>query len=121
VTAPVPIEGEPVTTLSTRSAAVRGSAIRDLLTLTASADVLGLAGGLPAADLLPRERVAEAAGAALTDPASLQYGETAGLARLREVLAEHESRRCGRTVAGVVVTTGSHLREAVRRLAISAT
>ncbi|WP_296377553.1 MULTISPECIES: PLP-dependent aminotransferase family protein [unclassified Pseudonocardia] len=94
-------------TLSTRLDAVRGSAIRDLLTLTARPEVLSLAGGLPAADLLPRERIAEAAAAALHDPASVQYGETAGLARLREVLAEHESRRCGRPVSDVVVTTGS--------------
>ncbi|MDT7618020.1 MAG: 2-aminoadipate transaminase [Pseudonocardiales bacterium] len=96
-------------TLSRRLDDVRGSAIRDLLTLTARPDVLSLAGGLPAADLLPRERIAEAAAAALTDPASVQYGETAGLGRLRDVVAAHETGRCGRTIgpAGVVVTTGS--------------
>ncbi len=99
-------------TLSTRLDAVRGSAIRDLLTLTAPGragqmPVLSLAGGLPAADLLPRERIAEAAAVALTDPASVQYGETAGLARLREVLAAHESLRCARPISGIVVTTGS--------------
>ncbi len=98
-----------MTTLSHRLADVRGSAIRDLLTLTARPDVLSLAGGLPAADLLPRERIAEACAAALTDPASVQYGETAGLAQLREVVAAHESGRCGRAVepGRVVVTTGS--------------
>lgn len=96
-------------TLSHRLSDVRGSAIRDLLTLTARPDVLSLAGGLPAADLLPRERIAEAAAAALGDPASVQYGETAGLARLRDVVAAHESGRCGRPVEAsrVVVTTGS--------------
>jgi 2-aminoadipate transaminase len=98
-----------VITLSHRLAGVRGSAIRDLLSLTARPDVLSLAGGLPAADLLPRERIAAAAAAALADPASVQYSETAGLARLREVVAAHESGRCGRAIeAGrVVVTTGS--------------
>ena len=40
--------------LSTRLRDVRGSAIRDLLTLTARPDVLSLAGGLPAGDALPR-------------------------------------------------------------------
>ncbi len=96
-------------TLSRRLADVRGSAIRDLLTLTARPDVLSLAGGLPAADLLPRERIAEAAAAALTDPASVQYSETGGLARLREVVAAHESGRCDRAIGAsrVVVTTGS--------------
>lgn len=96
-------------TLSRRAEAVRSSAIRDLLTLTARPDVISLAGGLPAPDLLPRERIADAAAAALTDPASVQYTETAGLARLREVVAAHESARCGRTftAAEVLVTSGS--------------
>lgn len=103
-----PIDPEvPVLTLSTASRAVRGSSIRDLLALTSRPEVISLAGGLPAADLMPRERIAAAAAAALTDPASVQYGETAGLPALRAVLAAHESARCGREVTGVVVTTGS--------------
>ena len=56
-------------TLARRVADVRGSAIRDLLTLTARPEVISLAGGLPAADLLPRERIAAAAARALTEPA----------------------------------------------------
>jgi len=96
-------------TLSRRLAAVRGSAIRDLLTLTARADVLSLAGGLPAADALPRERIAEAAARALTGSAAVQYSETAGIAGLREVVAAHETDRIGRPVTptDVVVTSGS--------------
>ncbi len=96
-------------TLARRLDAVRGSAIRDLLTLTARPEVISLAGGLPAADLLPRERIAAAAATALTDPAAIQYAETAGIARLREAVAAHESTRCGRAVApaDVVVTSGS--------------
>lgn len=93
--------------LSTASRAVRGSAIRDLLSLTSRPEVISLAGGLPATDLLPRERIATAAAAALADPAAVQYGETAGLPSLRAVLAAHESARCGRPVTDVVVTSGS--------------
>ena len=95
--------------LSTRLRDVRGSAIRDLLTLTARPDVLSLAGGLPAGDALPRERIAVAAERALRAPASVQYGETAGLADLREVVAADEAFRVGRPVAAsdVVVTSGS--------------
>src|SRR5690349_7453828 len=95
--------------LSTRLQDVRGSAIRDLLTLTARPDVLSLAGGLPAADLLPRERIATAAATALLEPANAQYSATTGVAGLREVLAAHESDRCARPIASeqVVVTTGS--------------
>ena len=70
-------------TLARRVADVRGSAIRDLLTLTARPEVISLAGGLPAADLLPRERIAAAAARALTDPRAVQYAETAGIAPLR--------------------------------------
>ena len=96
-------------TLARRVAAVRGSAIRDLLTLTARPEVISLAGGLPAADLLPRERIAAAAARALTEPAAVQYAETAGIAPLRETVAAHESARCGPPVrpADVVVTSGS--------------
>jgi 2-aminoadipate transaminase len=95
--------------LSARLRAVRGSAIRDLLTLTARPDVISLAGGLPAADVLPRERIAVATERALGAPASVQYGQTAGLARLRAAVAAHESARLGRPVAAadVVVTSGS--------------
>ncbi|WP_300019481.1 PLP-dependent aminotransferase family protein [Pseudonocardia sp.] len=98
--------------LSTAARAVRGSAIRDLLALTApgragATPVISLAGGLPAPDLMPRERIAAAAAAVLTDPSAIQYGETAGLASLRTVLVDHETARCGRPVARVVVTTGS--------------
>jgi 2-aminoadipate transaminase len=95
--------------LSTRLRDVRGSAIRDLLALTARPEVISLAGGLPGTDLLPRERIGTALAAAVADPASVQYGETAGLRRLREVVADHESGRLGRAVDAdrVVVTSGS--------------
>ncbi|QNG55771.1 PLP-dependent aminotransferase family protein [Pseudonocardia petroleophila] len=56
---------------------------------------------------MPRGRIADAAAAALADPASIQYGETAGLPALRAVLAAHETARCGRGITEVVVTTGS--------------
>jgi 2-aminoadipate transaminase len=96
-------------TVSARLREVRGSAIRDLLALTARPEIISLAGGLPGTDLLPRERIATALAAAVADPAAVQYGETAGLRQLREVLAQHESGRLGRTVdpADVVVTSGS--------------
>ena len=95
--------------LSARLRDVRGSAIRDLLALTARPDVLSLAGGLPDPALLPRERIAGALAAAAADPAAVQYSETAGLRPLREVLAAHESARLARPIGpdGVVVTTGS--------------
>ncbi|MDO3647129.1 PLP-dependent aminotransferase family protein [Nocardia mangyaensis] len=88
---------------------LRSSAIRDLLTLTARADIISLAGGLPDAALMPRERIAVAAQTALGDPAVLQYTESPGLPALRAVIAERESARIGRAVPveEVFVTHGS--------------
>ncbi|WP_430333610.1 PLP-dependent aminotransferase family protein [Rhodococcus sp. ACT016] len=95
--------------LSSRMADLRSSAIRDLLTLTARPDVISLAGGLPATELVPRERIAQAAQRALGDPRSVQYGETSGWAPLREAVAARESAKVGRRIdpAEVVVTHGS--------------
>ncbi|WP_069166238.1 aminotransferase-like domain-containing protein [Nocardia altamirensis] len=88
---------------------LRSSAIRDLLKLTARPEVIGLAGGLPDAELMPRERLAIAADNALRGTGCLQYTESSGWAPLRAVLAARESARLGRPVevAEVFVTHGS--------------
>ncbi|QLY32031.1 PLP-dependent aminotransferase family protein [Nocardia huaxiensis] len=95
--------------LSRRLDGLRSSAIRDLLKLTARADIISLAGGLPDAELMPRDRIAVAAEAALSDRSRLQYTESPGWGPLREVLAARESARLGRTVPvdEVFVTHGS--------------
>ncbi|MGV9678079.1 aminotransferase-like domain-containing protein [Nocardia sp. NPDC003482] len=95
--------------LSQRLDGLRSSAIRDLLKLTARPDIIGLAGGLPDEELMPRDRIALAAESALADRSRLQYTESAGWGPLREVLAARESARLGRTVplAEVFVTHGS--------------
>ncbi|WP_306360518.1 PLP-dependent aminotransferase family protein [Nocardia sp. CC227C] len=88
---------------------LRSSAIRDLLKLTARADIISLAGGLPDAELMPRDRIARAADAALSDRSRLQYTESPGWGPLREVLAARESARLARPVPvdEVFVTHGS--------------
>ncbi|MGW5315232.1 aminotransferase-like domain-containing protein [Nocardia thailandica] len=95
--------------LAGKLAGLQSSAIRDLLKLTARAEVISLAGGLPDAALMPRERIAAAAAAALTDRGVLQYTESPGWSPLREVLAARESARIGRDVpvGEVFVTHGS--------------
>ncbi|GAB3129045.1 PLP-dependent aminotransferase family protein [Tsukamurella serpentis] len=87
--------------------AVRGSAIRDLLAVTERPGVISLAGGLPAPELLPAERITRAAALALHDPSVLQYGVTAGAAALREVVHARESAKLGRDAGAVLVTHGS--------------
>ncbi|WP_405489574.1 PLP-dependent aminotransferase family protein [Nocardia sp. NBC_00511] len=95
--------------LAERLDGLQSSAIRDLLKLTSRADILSLAGGLPDAELMPRDRIAVAAAAALSDRSRLQYTESPGWGPLREVLATRESGRLGRTVPvdEVFVTHGS--------------
>ncbi|MFE6862325.1 PLP-dependent aminotransferase family protein [Nocardia sp. NPDC057668] len=95
--------------LSPRVDRLQSSAIRDLLELTARSDVISLAGGLPDAELMPLDRIAAAADAALSRRQVLQYTETPGWTALREVLAARESERVGRSVpvGEIVVTHGS--------------
>ncbi|WP_124394664.1 PLP-dependent aminotransferase family protein [Rhodococcus wratislaviensis] len=95
--------------LARRMEGLHSSAIRDLLTLTARPDVVSLAGGLPDPEFIPRERIRKEAELALADPASVQYGETTGLRKLRDVLAAREGAKIGRALdaADVVVTHGS--------------
>lgn len=97
--------------LAPRARGVRSSAIRDLLALTASPDVLSLAGGLPAFETLPADDVAVAVGEALaTERSALQYGQTEGEGPLRAWIAAHELRgSSGRGVDAdrVLVTHGS--------------
>ncbi|MFC9475568.1 PLP-dependent aminotransferase family protein [Nocardia sp. NPDC056952] len=95
--------------LAGKLAGLQSSAIRDLLKLTARDDIISLAGGLPDAALMPRDRIALAAETALSDPAVLQYTESSGWPALREVIAARESAAIGRSVpvAEVFITHGS--------------
>ncbi|MEU4313403.1 PLP-dependent aminotransferase family protein [Nocardia sp. NPDC024068] len=95
--------------LAGKLAGLTSSAIRDLLKLTADANIVSLAGGLPDAELMPGVRIAAAAESALRTNATLQYTESPGWGPLREVLAARESARLGRTVTigEVFVTHGS--------------
>ncbi|MFD4429583.1 PLP-dependent aminotransferase family protein [Nocardia sp. NPDC058497] len=95
--------------LAGKLAGLQSSAIRDLLKLTARADVISLAGGLPDAALMPSGRIAVAAESALADAAVLQYTESPGLPALRAVIAARETARIGRAVPvdEVFITHGS--------------
>jgi len=81
------------------------SVIRDLLRLVDRPGMLSMAGGLPAPELLPAERIATAVADRLaTDgPRTLQYAPTEGVPELRDLLA----REHGSAPDHVLVTTGS--------------
>lgn len=79
--------------------AMRGSALQEMLELTARPDLISLALGLPAADLFPTEGIGKALAAVLgADARALQYGPpsgnlrafVAGLMRRRGVACEPE-------------------------------
>jgi 2-aminoadipate transaminase len=93
--------------LSERARTVRSSAVRDLLRLTEQPHVLSLAGGLPAPELLPVERIASVTAEIFRDSgaAVLQYGPTEGSAALRETVATRLGD--GALASGTIVTTGS--------------
>ncbi len=95
--------------LSLRATEARSSVIRDLLRLVDRPGVLSLAGGLPAGDCFPVERIRAAADRALSEASgplglrALQYGTTEGDRELRELIAG----RAGVAVERVLITAGS--------------
>lgn len=93
-----------------RTLHMRRSAVRELLKLTARPDFISLAGGLPAPELFPISQVRKATEAVLTlhSKQALQYGETEGLAGLRDWIANHlSSPRLTVKRANVLVTSGA--------------
>jgi 2-aminoadipate transaminase len=72
---------------------MKPSALRELLKLTSRPGMISFAGGLPAAELFPLDRVATAVQAVLqrVGGRALQYGETEGVPELREWIARRYS------------------------------
>ena len=94
--------------LSARARSAGSSRIREVLALVDRADVLSLAGGLPAAEDLDEPALAEATVGALAargplGRTALQYAPTEGLPALRELLAA----RHGVGIDQVLVTAGA--------------
>lgn len=93
-----------------RTAKIKSSAIRELLKLTQKPEIISFAGGLPAGELFPTERFAEACQKALKDKpqVSLQYGPTEGYAPLREMIAQNLNRYgIAASPENVLLTSGS--------------
>jgi 2-aminoadipate transaminase len=93
-----------------RTATMKKSAIRELLKVGNRPGMISLAGGLPAPELFPIAEVEAATQRVLREHGrkALQYGETEGLAALRDWLAEKFSTatvKLKRT--NVLITTGA--------------
>lgn len=93
--------------LSRRVQAARSSVIRDLLKVVEQPGMLSLAGGLPAPESFPVDRMRAAVdrvlGASTGLASPLQYGPTEGVGPLRDWVAA----QAGATQEQVVITTGS--------------
>ena len=93
-----------------RTQRMQSSAIRELLKLTQQPDVISFAGGLPAPELFPSERIQQATEKVLREVSheALQYGTTEGYLPLREMIVRHMRRYniyCN--VENVLITAGS--------------
>lgn len=89
---------------------MQGSAIRELLKVTELPGVISLAGGLPAGEIFPIEKISAVAQRILEKAGrqALQYGATEGYTPLRELLA-HRLKQEGFQVSSenVLITSGS--------------
>ncbi len=94
-----------------RTAGLKPSAIREILKVTGSPDVISFAGGLPAPELFPIEATARAAQSLLAEdgPASLQYDITEGYLPLRQWVCAHLAETVGLRVSPdqILITNGS--------------
>jgi 2-aminoadipate transaminase len=79
--------------MAQRARQMKPSALRELLKLTSRPGMISFAGGLPAAELFPVDRVTSAVQAVLRrrGGGALQYGETEGVRELREWIARRYS------------------------------
>lgn len=73
-----------------RTAGMKSSEIRDLLSVTARPDIISLAGGLPCTQFFPVDKLVEATRQVMLKEgsAALQYGPSEGYEGLREYLVE---------------------------------
>jgi 2-aminoadipate transaminase len=93
-----------------RTLGIKSSAIRELLKVTQRPEVISFGGGLPAPDVFPVERFAEACHKVLAEHGaeSLQYGATEGYQPLREMIARNMARYGILSKAeNVLITSGS--------------
>jgi 2-aminoadipate transaminase len=81
------------TLFADRTRLMKRSTVREILKLTAHPEVISFAGGLPAPDLFPIERIEQAVTAVLAERghAALQYSTSEGVPELRQWIARRLS------------------------------
>ncbi|MCG6962896.1 MAG: PLP-dependent aminotransferase family protein [Acidobacteria bacterium] len=97
--------------LASRMAEMRTSEIREILKLTQRPGMISFAGGMPAAELFPVERVARVTEEVLARDGyrALQYSTTEGDPALREAIVERMNQVLGTDVRSdeILITSGS--------------
>jgi 2-aminoadipate transaminase len=93
-----------------RTQRMKSSAIRELLKLTESPDIISFGGGMPAPEVFPVDEFREACDRVLRDlgAKALQYGATEGYGPLREMIADN-ARHNGieATTDNILITSGA--------------
>lgn len=93
-----------------RTKQMKRSSVREILKLTAKPEVISFAGGLPAPELFPVERIREATDTVLSERGQevLQYSTSEGMPELRDLIARRLSNdqfKIG--IENILITTGS--------------
>lgn len=96
---------------SERTLGIKASEIRELLKLTERKDIISFAGGLPAPELFPIEKMELISSRVLREDgkAALQYSTTEGYTPLREIIAKQRmvSAKINASVDNIMITSGS--------------
>lgn len=93
-----------------RTQQMKRSTVREILKLTANPEVISFAGGLPAPELFPIERIKQATDTILSErgPEVMQYSTTEGMPELREMIARRLSRgKFQISKDNILITSGS--------------
>lgn len=94
-----------------RMGKIEGSAIRELLKLTARPEVISFAGGMPAPELFPVEEMKKVSVAVLEEQGrvALQYTSTEGYLPLRQKIAQRMNKTLKTNVGpdDILITSGS--------------
>ena len=95
---------------ATRTQQMKRSTVREILKLTARAEVISFAGGLPAPELFPVERIRQATDMVLAERGQevLQYSTTEGMPELRDLIAKRLSAgKFQISRDNIIITSGS--------------
>lgn len=98
------------TVFAERTSEMKRSTVREILKLTAKPEVISFAGGLPAPELFPVERIREATDTILAERGSevLQYSTTEGMPELRKLIAKRLSKGPFQiSPENILITSGS--------------